>query len=83
MSTKDKRDIFKSLAEQLYTKEYLGVVEYGKDPEYEKELTDAATDYLVSIFVNRDDLCTNKETLLNIMNRREIKHKSNILKLML
>ena len=83
MSTKDKRDIFKSLAEQLYTKEYLGTPEYGKDPEYERELTEAATEYLVSIFMNRDNLCTNKETLLNIMNRREIKHKSNILKLML
>lgn len=83
MTPSDKKDRFKAIAQELITKEYLGIVEYGKDPEYEKELTDAATDYLVSIFMNRDDLCTNKETLLNIMNRREIKHKSNILKLML
>lgn len=83
MTSNDKRDRFRAIAQELITKEYLGTPEYGKDPEYERELTDAATDYLVSIFVNRDNLCTNKETLLNIMNRREIKHKSNILKLML
>lgn len=83
MTSNDKKDRFRAIAQELITKEYLGTPEYGKDPEYERELTDAATDYLVSIFVNRDNLCTNKETLLNIMNRREIKHKSNILKLML
>lgn len=83
MTSNDKKDRFRAIAQELITKEYLGTPEYGKDPEYERELTDAATDYLVSIFMNRDDLCTNKETLLNIMNRREIKHKSNILKLIL
>lgn len=83
MTPSDKKDRFKAIAQELITKEYLGIVEYGKDPEYEKELTDAATDYLISVFTNTQDLCTNKETLLNIMNRRDIKYKSNILKVML
>lgn len=65
---------------RVYTKEYMGIVEYGKDIEYEDELTNAFADYLISIF---HKVPYNKETLLNIMNRREIKHKSNILKLML
>lgn len=73
------KDKFLSIA-RVYTKEYMGIEEYGKDIEYEDELTNAFADYLVSIFVNRDNLCTNKETLLNIMSQRDIKYKSNIIK---
>lgn len=73
------KDKFLSIA-RVYTKEYMGIEEYGKDIEYEDILTKAFADYLVSIFVNRDNLCTNKETLLNIMSQRDIKYKSNIIK---
>ena len=73
------KDKFLSIA-RVYTKEYMGIEEYGKDIEYEDILTEAFADYLVSIFMNRDNLCTNKETLLNIMSQRDIKYKSNIIK---
>lgn len=54
----------------------------GIDKEYEDELAEAGADYLVSVFMNTQDLCTNKETLLNIMSRRDIQYESNILRLM-
>ena len=63
-------------------KEYLGIPHMGIDKEYEDELAEAGADYLVSVFMNTQDLCTNKETLLNIMSRRDIQYESNILRLM-
>ena len=62
---------------RVYTKEYMGIEEYGKDIEYEDELTNAFADYLISIF---HKVPYNKETLLNIMSQRDIKYKSNIIK---
>ena len=70
------KDKFLSIA-RVYTKEYMGIEEYGKDIEYEDILTKAFADYLVSIFHN---VPYNKETLLNIMSQRDIKYKSNIIK---
>lgn len=83
MLTKEKQKKFKEIARELIVQEYLGVDGYGLDKEYEDEMTEAGADYLVSVFMNTQDLCTKKEPLLNIMNKREIKHKSNILKLIL
>ena len=83
MLTKEKREKFKEISRELIVKEYLGIPNIGSDVEYEKELEDAGADYLVSVFMNTQDLCTNKETLLNIMSRRDIQYESNILKLIL
>ena len=76
-----KIEKFRTIAEQLYTQEYLGINEYGKDKEYEKELTDAATDYLVSLFLNISNLRTTKDNLIRTMNKKQPQHKSNIISL--
>lgn len=81
MTPNDKRDRFRAIAQELITKEYLGTPEYGKDPEYEKELTDAATDYLVSIFLDNSNLETTKDNLIRTMNKKQPQHKSNIISL--
>ena len=83
MLTKNKIDKFNAIARELITKEYLGIPNMGIDTEYEEELTNAGAEYLVSIFMNTHDLCTKKETLLDVMSKRDIEHKSNILKLLL
>ena len=75
-----KIEKFRTIAEQLYTQEYLGINEYGKDKEYEKELTDA-TDYLISIFFNNSNLETTKDNLIRTMNKKQPQHKSNIISL--
>lgn len=80
MSEKEKRDRFNAIARDLYTKEYLGIDEYGKDKEYEDRLTNAATDYLVSLFSERP---IEKGKIISIMNEKQITHKSNILKFIL
>jgi hypothetical protein len=82
MLTKSKQDRFKDIARELITKEYLGTPNIGKDIEYEDELTNAGAEYLVSIFMNTQDLCT-KETLLDVMSKRDIEHKSKILPILL
>ena len=82
MLTKDKIDRFKDIARELITKEYLGIPNIGKDKEYEDELTNAGADYLVSVFMNKQDLCT-KETLLDVMSKRDVQYKSKILPILL
>ena len=81
LTTEEKKAKFRTIAQQLYTQEYLGINEYGKDKEYEKELTDAATDYLVSLFLNISNLRTTKDNLIRIMNKKQPQHKSNIISL--
>jgi hypothetical protein len=78
MLTKSKQDRF---AEQLITKEYLGITEYGKDKEYEDELTKAASSYISAIFQDKD-IETTKENLIKVMNKKEPIYKSNILKIL-
>lgn len=76
-----KIEKFRTIAEQLYTQEYLGINEYGKDPEYEKELTDAATDYLISIFYDPNNTHTAKDQFITVLNKKQPQHKSNIISL--
>lgn len=80
MTDKQKLDKFKEISKELIVKEYLGVVEYGRDPEYEEELAEAGANYLMSVFYKTDD---SKEKMLEIMNKRDIKHESNILRFVL
>lgn len=83
MLSKDKKDKFRQIAEQLITQEYLGAAEYGKDADYERELTTAASEYLYSIFNAPSESDRAKEVVVEIMSRREIKHPSNILRIIL
>lgn len=83
MLSKDKQDKFRQIAEQLITREYLGVVEYGKDADYEDELTTAASEYIYNIFNEPSKIKSSKENLVVVMNRKEIKHPSNILRIIL
>jgi hypothetical protein len=83
MLSKDKKDKFRQIAEQLITQEYLGAAEYGKDADYERELTTAASEYLYSIFNAPSESDRAKENLVVVMSRREIKHPSNILRIIL
>ena len=83
MLSREKRDKFRLIAEQLITKEYLGVDEYGKDAKYEDELTAAASEYLYNIFNEPSKIESSKENLVVVMSRKEIQHPSNILKIIL
>lgn len=46
----DKILKFITICDEIYTKEYLGIDDYGKDVDYEKELTTIAAAYEISIF---------------------------------
>ena len=76
-------DKFRQIAEQLITREYLGIDEYGKDPEYERELTEASADSLYNIFNNPTDIGGAKSKVVAIFSRKDVKHKSKILQLIL
>jgi hypothetical protein len=80
MTTKQKLDKFKEISKELIVKEYLGTPNIGKDIEYEEELTNAGADYLMSVFYQTGD---GKKVLLEVMKKKDIKYKSNILQLVL
>lgn len=80
MTTKQKLDKFKEISKELIVKEYLGTPNIGKDIEYEEELTNAGADYLMSVFYQTGD---GKKELLDVMNKKDIKYKSNILQFVL
>lgn len=80
MTTKQKLDKFKEISKELIVKEYLGTPNIGKDIEYEEELTNAGADYLMSVFYQTGD---GKKELLEVMKKKDIKFKSNILQLVL
>lgn len=80
MTTKQKLDKFKEISKELIVKEYLGTPNIGKDIEYEEELTNAGADYLMSVFYQTGD---GKKELLEVMKKKDIKYKSNILQLVL
>lgn len=80
MTTKQKLDKFKEISKELIVKEYLGTPNIGKDIEYEEELTNAGADYLMSVFYQTGD---GKKELLEVMNKKDVKYKSNILQLVL
>jgi hypothetical protein len=46
----DKIRKFITVCDEIYTKEYLGIDDYGKDVEYEEQLTSIAAAYEISIF---------------------------------
>lgn len=80
MTTKQKLDKFKEISKELIVKEYIGTPNIGKDIEYEEELTNAGAEYLMSVFYQTGD---GKKELLEVMNKKDIKYKSNILQLVL
>lgn len=46
----DKIRKFITVCDEIYTKEYLGIDDYGKDVDYEEQLTTIAAAYSISIF---------------------------------
>ena len=52
MLTQSKIDKFNAIAKDLYVREYLGIDGYGKDKEYEDELTTYFSNYLQNTFYN-------------------------------
>jgi hypothetical protein len=74
---------FYSIADQLYTQEYIGVDEYKNDPLYEQELTEIATIYLISIFYSPEQKEAVKSELLRVMKKKQPKTKSKILEIVL
>lgn len=70
MLTPNKIDKFNAIARDLYVREYLGIDGYGKDKEYEDELTTHFSNYLQNVFYNTGhDL------------KKLPQHSSNILKI--
>lgn len=74
-------DKFHAVARELYTKEYLGVVGYGQDIEYEEELTSASAIYLMTLFYDYNNLKTAKENLYKTMDKKVPTHSSNLIKI--
>ena len=83
MLDKAKRDKFKEIARELYTKEYLGNAHYGNDIEYEEELTEASAIYLMTLFYDYGNINKAKERLLETMEKKELSHSSTLLKIII
>lgn len=83
MLSKEKRDKFKEIAKELYTKEYLGNAHYGNDIEYEEELTEASAIYLMTLFYDHGHTNKAKENLLKTMEKKELSHSSTLLKIII
>lgn len=79
MLSREKRDKFQALARELYTKEYLGTDGYGKDIEYEEELTEASAMYLMTLFYDYGNINKAKEKLYETMDKKVPNHSSNLL----
>lgn len=80
---KNKFNKFYSIADQLYTQEYVGIDEYKNDPVYEQELTEIAAIYLISIYYAPEQINEVKRHLLEVMEKKQPKTKSRILELVL
>lgn len=76
---KNKFNKFYSIADQLYTQEYVGIDEYKNDPVYEQELTEIAAIYLIA----PEQINEVKKHLLEVMEKKQPKTKSRILELVL
>lgn len=83
MLTQEKKDKFLNIARNLYTKEYMGVYEYGTDKEFEDALTEAAANYMMSIFYDKDNVEKVKERLVEIMSSKTPTHPSNLIKILI
>lgn len=79
MLSKDKIEKFRVIARELYTKEYLGTDGYGKDIEYEEELTEASAMYLMTLFYDYNNINKAKEKLYETMDKKVPNHSSNLL----
>lgn len=78
---KDKFNKFCTIADQLYTQEYIGIDEYNNDKIYEKELTESAAVYMISIFHCPEYINEAKENLIKVMNKKQPNTKSKILEI--
>lgn len=72
---------FFNLCETIYTKEYLGTDLYGKDPDYDDELTTIATAYQISIFYTTCRATEFRELMLEKMKEVNVKHPSKLITL--
>ena len=79
MLSKDKIEKFHTIARDLYTKEYIGIDEYGKDPEYEDKLTEVAANYLITTFY----VGKAKEEFMEILSHKTPPHSSRLLNIIL
>ena len=83
MSTKEKQEKFNAIARELYTKEYLGVDDYGMDQEYEDELTVVASSYLMAVLMDEGSVEVEKKKLQETLKKKSPKTQSNIFKIIL
>lgn len=83
MSTKEKQAKFNAIARELYTKEYLGVDDYGMDQEYEDELTVVASSYLMAVLMDEGSVEMEKKKLQEILKKKNPKTQSNIFKIIM
>lgn len=83
MSTKEKQEKFNAIARELYTKEYLGVDDYGMDQEYEDELTAVASSYLMAVLMDEGSVEMEKKKLQETLKKKNPKTQSNIFKIIL
>lgn len=74
----DKIRKFITICDDIYTKEYLGVDEYGKDVEYEKQLTTIATAYQISIFYDKSSVRDYRLKLIEKMKEKTPSHPSQL-----
>lgn len=83
MLTKEKQAKFNAIARKLYTKEYLGVDDYGMDEEYEDELTEVASSYLMAVLMDEGSVEMEKKKLQETLKKKSPKTQSNIFKIIL
>lgn len=83
MLSKDKIEKFHTIARDLYTKEYIGIDEYGKDPEYEDKLTEVAANYLITTFYDYANVGKAKEEFMEILSHKTPPHSSRLLNIIL
>lgn len=83
MLTKEKQAKFNAIARELYTKEYLGVDDYGMDQEYEDELTVVASSYLMAVLIDEGSVEMEKKRLHETMKKKSPKTQSNIFKMIM
>lgn len=74
----DKIRKFITVCDEIYTKEYLGIDDYGKDVDYEMELTTIAAAYEISIFYNYQRSAEMRTKLVEKMKEKSPTHPSQL-----
>ena len=74
----DKINKFITICDTIYTKEYLGIDDYGKDVEYEKELTTIAASYEISMFFDKQSVTEHRNRLIEKMKEKSPSHPSQL-----